>query len=828
MDELASFIETLGYKFTPTELDGRWHEVTCETTDKKLSYIGEKDADDKISLTFKCWQDGAQHSYLDKDKKKLTKDEKKARELERLDRWELISKIAAVKYKETIPDGTRYDADNYLENKGFAPNISLTLPRDYGAWGLDGYGKPRLMVPMSDVNGKMWNIQFIQNNGFKSNIAKGRTQGLFCKIGAVETPELYICEGYATALAVHLATHKQSLCAFGLNNIKFVLEEIKKAKWKRAVIVVLDNDHEKKVNAGATEMAKLKKKFGGLTFITPQNVSSGETDYNDVMKSRGLSGVAEDIDKQLSLNSKPNDETNKGDTPPVDNEETKGPQAEHVTKTKWYLERYINGVAPMPVRYNENDKEIMPTESEVAMHVMKYYDGRVCAWEGACFIYKDTHWVEMGFAEEATLMQQITIAYNGKAGHSKYKAAKNIFLDFVPVAEMNMFQANPYLINLKNGTIHIVKKDGKWDLDFRPHNKLDFCTNVIPLEYDKTRKIKNVEFESMVLRLLGDNPDKVRSLKQMYGACLSPIFPRLFMLVGRRGSGKSSLILGAIKLVHERNVGRVQLCEMKHPFLENLIGKLVNVVTDIDISRPIEDAIVKQIEDRIPLSINRKFKAVINAPIPAVHIFGGNEIPPTLERGSGAHTRRWTFLKVEKFNAENDGYSRDFANDVFDLCPQGVLNFALEGLCDLLGSDGLYFASEESKTIVKDWQSQNDVISCFIDDVKNGEVLEVAWTSGAWCRRSDLWKYFVAWHQLYYNRASRIPKGKFFSALEKFGADFRKYAGNHQISNFEVKSGEDIAQERRDQEKTKNEEKTQNKGRNSAPNEQEVRRDTPY
>lgn len=808
MDALLSFIENAGYKFSPQDLDGRGHTIVCELTGKKIWYIGERDINDLVSMTFGSWEAQDKHHFKEAGKQKLSKEEKQKRLDEKKAIWAEAARIASVKYSEKW---TEPHVQNYLATKGFQ-SFDVSFTSDY-SWAQDHLRKPMLMLPMRDTSGKMWNVQFVQNSGHKSTIARGRGTGLFNLVGK-ETTRLIICEGYSTALTVHLATGVQTLCAFGLSNIKFVMDELKKAKWEREFIVCVDNDHEKfdkktklPQNPGHIAMAKLKKQFGGVKFVSPKNVIEGESDYNDVMNRLGLSAVTDDLEIQLGggqtlgkvssnkdeIPEKPDKISDSSQNLP---EKAAQPEVVQLSKTAWHIEKYVNGIAPMPAEYNAKGTEVLPGESKIAEYVMEYYRGRIIASEGTFFLYKKTHWMEIGDTETSELIQQFMVAHNGKAGIKRYESCLKLFYSLVPRAPRNLFIPNPYLVNLLNGTLHIRLEGDKWNFKFETHNKLDYCTNVIPIEFDPSGSVRNEEFESMVLRLLGGDTEKVRVLKQIYGACLAPIFPRLFMLHGPPGSGKSSLIIGAKKLVFEQNVAQVQPGDMEGFHLESLIGRLVNVVTDIDLTRPIKDSVIKQIEDRIPIPINRKFKSIIIAPIPAVHIFGGNDVPSTLERGSGAHTRRWTFLKINTFKAENDNYSRDFASRAFDRCPAGVLNFALEGLKDLIESNGLYYSPVASKEAVTKWQTQNDAVSSFIEDIKNGEVPGMLWAEDSWANRAEVWRKFKEWYLDAYSRSALIPKGKFFSAVEKVGGKIRKLHGEVQMRGFEVLSGEEIAKRR--------------------------------
>jgi len=197
-----------------------------------------------------------------------------------------------------------------------------------------------------------------------------------------------------------------------------------------------------------------------------------------------------------------------------------------------------------------------------------------------------------------------------------------------------------------------------------------------------------------------------------------------------------------------------------------------------------KDEIIKQIEDRVPLLINRKYKSVVNAPIPAVHIFGGNDLPPTLER-SKAHNRRWTIMKFSTYDSETTtDAERGYVHRAFNHCPEGVITFAVKGLIDLLNNRLTFHAWKESKENVEMWQRSNDPINSFIQEIKDGENPLVSWNDDAWTPRVDVWKRFKEWYKDSYNHDSKIPKTKFFSAIEKSGVNRRISRGVWQLSGF--------------------------------------------
>ncbi len=78
----------------------------------------------------------------------------------------------------------------------------------------------RLVVPMRDVNGIIWNLQFIGPGGSTRYLHGGRVFGLFHRIGAAVRGVADVAEDYATAARVHEQTGRPVHVAFQLNNLR--------------------------------------------------------------------------------------------------------------------------------------------------------------------------------------------------------------------------------------------------------------------------------------------------------------------------------------------------------------------------------------------------------------------------------------------------------------------------------------------------------------------------------------------------------------------------------------------------------------------------------
>lgn len=78
----------------------------------------------------------------------------------------------------------------------------------------------RLLVPMFDAAGIMWNLQRIKPDGEKRFLRGARCDDLFCIVGQIEgAREVVIAEGYATADAIHQASGLPVVASFSAKNM---------------------------------------------------------------------------------------------------------------------------------------------------------------------------------------------------------------------------------------------------------------------------------------------------------------------------------------------------------------------------------------------------------------------------------------------------------------------------------------------------------------------------------------------------------------------------------------------------------------------------------
>lgn len=422
---------------------------------------------------------------------------------------------------------------------------------------------------------------------------------------------------------------------------------------------------------------------------------------------------------------------------------------------------------------------------DIASGDVDQYDTFLYQQDGDLFRYNGVYWQRFSDEEVNQIKRLISKYYQFKAKNGMIESAYKTFLSYVPHLpgeDASLYKPNPFAINFTNGTLHLIEKGfGEYALEFRPHFKGDFLTNVIAGKYDPNFSEINDEFEQLLERIFAGDKDKdqkIKALGQMFGGAILPAFPHLFFLHGVAGGGKSTLCIILSNLLEKRNICSVQPHQFQGFQMESMAGKLVNMVTDVSSKGTISDDVIKQVEDRTEHRIQRKNKADIYAPLPSIHIFGANDLPKNFDGSSRAHDRRWTFIKFNNSaTTHGQNYMRDFGNLVFKSNPQGILNFAVKGLIDLIKDRGIYCIPDTGKEALKAWQDENDIIAQFLADLGEGCLKEVALGKELKISRTDLWGFFEEWREEVGRKHSKMVRNKFYAEIEKRGYHQSKHRG---------------------------------------------------
>jgi phage/plasmid primase-like uncharacterized protein len=189
-----------------------------------------------------------------------------------------VSRFALTIWDRAQPVGTH----PYLTRKGVA------------AHGLRQGRRGDLLIPMRDVDGRLWGIQTIDVEGKKLFMRGGRKQGLHATIGAPEPGEpVIIAEGYATAATMREVTGLAVIAAFDSGNLLDVARALRERDPARRIVIAADNDHHLPrqavplPNVGMEKAMAAAEAVGGVMLSPNFTASDPGTDWNDYAVQHG-------------------------------------------------------------------------------------------------------------------------------------------------------------------------------------------------------------------------------------------------------------------------------------------------------------------------------------------------------------------------------------------------------------------------------------------------------------------------------------------------------------------------------------------------------------
>lgn len=197
------------------------------------------------------WKAGDDNALSPHERARLRKEwaEAKQRKLEERERSENEAAIeAAEMWKHADPASADHA---YILAKGLDPSPL----RQSGE---------KLLIPMFDANGKLWNVQRIAPDGSKRFLRGGRTSGLFCLIGYdVRDPTTFcIGEGYSTMAAVHRASGHPCIVAFSASNLGPVARLWAAARPDLRFTICADDDSHLERNIGLETAEAVAREIG--------------------------------------------------------------------------------------------------------------------------------------------------------------------------------------------------------------------------------------------------------------------------------------------------------------------------------------------------------------------------------------------------------------------------------------------------------------------------------------------------------------------------------------------------------------------------------------
>ena len=164
-----------------------------------------------------------------------------------------------------------------------------------------------LIIPIRDIDGKLWSLQWIKPNGRKRFLKGGRKKGCFHHIGVLADGQpILITEGYATGASVYMATETPTVIAFDAGNFDSVVEALRKAYPNSSLTIAGDDDCWKENNVGRQTAESVGAKYRiAVIFPKFKNTDSHPTDFNDLHLLEGLESIKFQLTPTLQTESWP-------------------------------------------------------------------------------------------------------------------------------------------------------------------------------------------------------------------------------------------------------------------------------------------------------------------------------------------------------------------------------------------------------------------------------------------------------------------------------------------------------------------------------------------
>src|SRR6201987_631155 len=152
-----------------------------------------------------------------------------------------------------------------------------------------------LLVPGYDVEGKLWTVQYIKEDGTKRFAKESRKYGCFHVVGAANpaeglqklanSPVIAIAEGYATAATVAKYGKVPAVAAFDSGNLLAIATALHERWPDKRIIIAGDDDHRLENNPGREKAIEAARSVDGIAVFPNLSAEQREkemTDFNDL------------------------------------------------------------------------------------------------------------------------------------------------------------------------------------------------------------------------------------------------------------------------------------------------------------------------------------------------------------------------------------------------------------------------------------------------------------------------------------------------------------------------------------------------------------------
>jgi antirestriction protein ArdC/phage/plasmid primase-like uncharacterized protein len=262
----------------------------------------ERDKRGEAAIFYRAYLDGVSNGYAENNRTKEVKRWKaRGQGLSAEQRNELLADLEKKRYERHRLEQERFETTaNRLSDELRALPSGLEKTPYHKAKGIEPlHGAPArngdLLVPGYDVEGKLWTVQYIKEDGTKRFAKDSRKHGCFHVVGAAKaaeglqklanSPVIAIAEGYATAATVAKYGNVPAVAAFDSGNLLVVATALHQRWPDKGIVIAGDDDHKLQNNPGRVKAMEAALAVGGIAVfpnLTAEQREKGMTDFNDL------------------------------------------------------------------------------------------------------------------------------------------------------------------------------------------------------------------------------------------------------------------------------------------------------------------------------------------------------------------------------------------------------------------------------------------------------------------------------------------------------------------------------------------------------------------
>ena len=622
-----------------------------------------------------------------------------------------------------------------------------------------------LLVPMRHGPGPLVGLQIIQADGGKKFLTGTPKKGAYTVLGKPSSAgPIVICEGWATAASIHMATGHCVVVAFTAENLDDVAEKIRRALPDATLIIAADDDFQTDGNPGITAAQSTAVAVGGLVAIPRWEGDRGNgTDFNDLHAAEGLEAVRLCID--AAEPAPPG-----GDTIAQDHADSASPGS---ARTAISGENPASGRAgespavaaaptpraPAPPAPDEDRMIFSATPMKTAelFHATLPEGGRIIfwrgefySWDGCRYIARDGVYMEQrlyNFMAACMTIRETKeggkeiVAYNPKAANVRdvIHALRAVCYIDAPDAG-HWIEPHPgdfpgsEIIAFQNCFLHWPTRT------ILPSTDRLLITTALEFDYDPLAS-ESAAWQKFLRGIWSDDQQSINTLAEMFGYLLTDdtAQQKIFLLIGPPRSGKGTILRVLEALVGKSNRCSPSLSSLGGPFgLQSLLGKRMAMISDARLSgrsdqQPIVENLLR-ISGEDAVDVNRKnLPALEGVTLRARFVMATNELPAFSDASAALANRFVPFRFTRSFlGSEDQGLTARLLGDL-----PSILLWALDGLARLR-ERGYFVVPESAREISEDLLDQTSPIQSFVSDA-------CVLAEGYKCEKDDLYKAWKEW-----------------------------------------------------------------------------------